>query len=735
VPPVAVALLLTAAGLLAGFGGAVLMGVAMPGCLLLARWRTGSPHWTAYAALSAAAFSAATLRASDDERCMAIAVQDPAWRLTLLTQAEPGTTARAHLEHCPGSIILVVKTGEAPAGSQVVATGNAFRTDRGMLVRDADVRRSAGRDALVALRARAGEGIDRAFGADAAMVRALLIADTRGIDPAMRDRFATAGVIHMLSISGLHVAIIAGAVILLLRAARLGRRAAMAGAVPVTAFYVLMIGAPAPAIRSATMLAATAACVIAGRQTSPWAPLALGAAIPLLADLRAVQDLGYQLSVIGIAGLIASGALARRWIAPRWSGARAAAATVLLASVVTTMTSAPLLAWYFGRLSIIGPLANVVATPIVALLQPALFLAMVLAPFPELSRFVADAAHPLLWAFDHVATLAAAVPGASMGVSPGITTAALGAIGAAAIIAACLTAFPGRPLAVAATSAVLAVWIPVLPSGSAGTVELHMLDVGQGDAVAIRTPRGRWLLFDAGKGWRGGDDGRRVVVPYLRRRGGEVAALVISHPHSDHLGGASTIVRALDPVAVYDGAYLGGTAMYRRSLEVIAEEGVPWRRARPGDSLVVDDVRVHFLAPDSLWMTGIADANEASVVALVRYGEIRMLLTGDAERGEEAWLVQHARDRLRADILKVGHHGSRTSSTPSFIDAVRPRLALVSVGTGNTYGHPHDETLRGIAASGATVLRTDREGTIVIRTDGRRIDVQTGDEWWRLSSP
>jgi competence protein ComEC len=262
-----------------------------------------------------------------------------------------------------------------------------------------------------------------------------------------------------------------------------------------------------------------------------------------------------------------------------------------------------------------------------------------------------------------------------------------------------------------------------------------MLDVGQGDAVAIRTPRGRWLLFDAGKGWRGGDDGRRVVVPYLRSRGGEVAALVISHPHSDHMGGASTVVRALDPAAVYDGAYLGGSAMYRRSLEVIAEERVPWRRTHPGDSLVVDDVVVYFLAPDSVWMSGITDANEASVVALVRFGAVRVLLTGDAEHGEEAWLVQHAGARLRADILKVGHHGSRTSSTPAFIDAVRPRLALVSVGTGNTYGHPHEETLRGIAASGATVLRTDREGTIVIRTDGRRIDVKTGDDWWQLSSP
>ncbi|HUF30791.1 MAG TPA: DNA internalization-related competence protein ComEC/Rec2, partial [Gemmatimonadaceae bacterium] len=697
------------------------------------RWYSGKQQWIAYAALFTAAMALSALRAADDANCLSKAMLEPAWRLTLTTDAEPGATARAAMENCPASVILVVDSGEVAAGSHVIATGLPIRTERGILIREAELERIPGRSALVSLRASAGRGIDEAFGADAPMVRALLIADTRGLDPAMRDRFATAGLVHMLSISGLHVGIIAGAVVLLLRAARCGRRLAMALAFPVTAFYVIMIGAPAPAVRSATMLGAAAACAIAGRRTSPWAPLALGAAVPLMVDLRAVQELGYQLSVIGIAGLIASGALARRWIAPRLTGTPAAAATVLLASTVITMTSGPLLSWYFGRLSVIGPVANVLATPVVALLQPALFLAMVLAPFPAAARFVADAAHPLLVALDWLATAAAAVPGASVGVSPTLTTAVLSAVGAAAMIAACVSHFPGRAIAIAASAVVAAVWLPVLPTRHAGTMELHMLDVGQGDAVAIRTPRGQWLLFDAGKSWRSGDDGRRVVVPYVRTRGGPVAALFLSHPHNDHIGGAASVVSALRPRAVYDGAYLGGSEVYERSLSTIAHRGVPWRRVRPGDSLLVDGVSVVILAPDSVWVSTIGDANEASIVALVRFGSVSVLLTGDAEQGEEEWLLRNARERLRADILKVGHHGSRTSSTPAFVEAVGPRLALVSVGTGNTYGHPNAERLRGIAASGATVLRTDREGTIVVRTDGQGIDIRSGDDWWRLS--
>jgi competence protein ComEC len=146
---------------------------------------------------------------------------------------------------------------------------------------------------------------------------------------------------------------------------------------------------------------------------------------------------------------------------------------------------------------------------------------------------------------------------------------------------------------------------------------------------------------------------------------------------------------------------------------------------------VIDGVVLNFLAPDSLWMTHADDANEASVVTLVRYGKVRFLLEGDAERGEEGWLTAHS-NSLRADVLKVAHHGSRTSSTASFIAEVKPRLAVVSVGAGNSYGHPSATTLGSLAAAGATVLRTDREGTVIVTTNGTRIQVRAGGDEWVL---
>ena len=148
--------------------------------------------------------------------------------------------------------------------------------------------------------------------------------------------------------------------------------------------------------------------------------------------------------------------------------------------------------------------------------------------------------------------------------------------------------------------------------------------------------------------------------------------------------------------------------------------------------MVVDEVVVTALAPDSAWASRLADANLASAVVTVRIGRVRILLTGDAEGAEEDWLLAHAPAALEADVLKVAHHGSATSTTPAFLAAVRPRVALVSVGEGNTYGHPSATVMDALRASGAEVLRTDRLGTVIVRTDGQTLDVEARGLRWQV---
>ena len=574
--------------------------------------------------------------------------------------------------------------------------------------------------------------IDRTFGEDAPLARALLIADQHQIPTEMRDRYAGAGLIHMLSISGLHVAVIAAAMELLFQVARMSRRASLLGAFVATAVYVAIIGAPPPALRSAAMLGVAMVSRIAQRPTSPWATWAVGAFVPLVQPRTAI-DVGYQLSVLGMCALVAAGALWRRHLAQRLDGWKGKIGRELLTSLVACAVTAPLVAWVFGRISLIAPVSNLVAAPLITLAQPILFLALLAGPFAAIARVFAEAVHPLLFAFDWIAWSAASIPGAAVTVSTTLVVAVLAGVASASLIVACASRYPIRPaMAGVAALATMAV-MPFVPTRRIGQVELHVLDVGQGDAILLRTRGNRWLLLDAGPAWPGGDAGRTTILPYILRRGGSLEAFVLSHPHTDHVGGAATVLTRLHPHTYWDAAFAGGSDAYIASLGAAKKEGIEWHRVHPGDSVAFDGVTVSFLAPDSAWTVGLKDPNLASTIALVRYGTVRFLLVGDAERAEEDWLLANKRDELRADVLKVGHHGSSTSSSDPFLKAVHPAVAIISVGAGNKYGHPSGDVLYALSRVGAEVLRTDQAGTVVVRTDGVHIELEAKGEKWELA--
>ena len=731
-PLIALAYICFAAGLLMGFGGALVPGLAMLAGAGLESFRRADARWAGAALSAAAGLLLATAVRRGDEGCARGLAGAREWTVRLAAPAKPGAFVRGDIASagCRGAVSVAVTRGQAAAGATVAVRGEATPGDRGMFIQRATLRTTRAPAAASRLKSAAGDAIDSAFGANAPLARALLIADTRSIPHDVRDRYAAAGLVHMLSISGLHVAIIASAMLLVFRAVRLTPHAAAIAAVVATALYVLVIGAPAPAVRSGAMLAAGAASRIAQRPTSPWASLALGAFVPLV-DPRTMLDLGYQLSVAGMAGLVAAGSLSRRLLAPRLSGWRLTVGRDLTASLVAALVTGPLVAWTFGRISIVSPLTNLAAGPVMAVLQPMLFLAMLCAPAPEIARFVADAAHPLLRLFDIIASTGASVPYGSLSVAPTFVAAVAGGAVSTAFIIACVSRYPARPALTACAGVAVLVWLPLLPRPG-GTVELHAIDVGQGDALAIRTDRGRWVVIDAGRAWKGGDAGRSTVIPYLRRRGGDVAMFILTHPHADHAGGAASLLRALRPSSYRDAAFVAPAGPYRESLEAARSEGIEWRRVRPGETVRIDGVELEFLAPDSAWTVSLDDPNEASTVVRASFGAVRFLLVGDAEAGEEQWLLENASD-LRADVLKVGHHGSRTSSTPAFIAAVEPRLALISVGAGNRYGHPDPTVMAVLSGHGATVLRTDQLGSIVVSTDGRKLTIEADGETWPFS--
>jgi competence protein ComEC len=252
-----------------------------------------------------------------------------------------------------------------------------------------------------------------------------------------------------------------------------------------------------------------------------------------------------------------------------------------------------------------------------------------------------------------------------------------------------------------------------------GRLHVDILDVGQGDAIVVRTPAGRVWQVDAGGTATGFDVGEWVVAPYLwslpvRRLEG----VAVSHAHVDHVGGVPFLLRHFAPKAVWEGPAPRADAAYRTFDK--AARAAARRSVWTGTETTVDGIRLEVLAPRPTGAPPLRTRNDDSLVVRVSLGAVSFLLTGDAETaGEEAL------PSPRATVLKVAHHGSRTSSSERFLDRAAARIAVVSVGARNRFGHPHPEVLGRYLRRGLRIYRTDRDGAVQLSTDGRRLWVRT----------
>ncbi len=571
------------------------------------------------------------------------------------------------------------------------------------------------RDALV-------ERLGRLYGDRAPLVAALTLARREGLDPELSDRFARAGIAHLLAISGFHVGVLAGGALALLALLGVGARLRELGAAGAACAYVAFIGAPDAAARAAIMLTLVVASRARGGPPARWGPLG-GALLLLLAvDPRSLAGVGFQLSFAGVAGLVAwtgpcAGFLMRasRRLLPR------AAVDAVAAGVAATVATLPVVAWHFERVSLVGIPATLLATPLVALaLGGALATLLLDFAWPASAAFLAGGVGVLLDGVETTATVAASWPWASVWTTPQSVGAGIAGVVLAALVARQprVGARARRVLvAVYAATGILA-WPLLLGWQGRGTLEVVVIDVGQGDAVAVRTPRGRWLLVDAGPPVRDLDPGAHPVVRALRARGvRRVEALVLTHADLDHIGGATAVLRSLPVGAVYDPGLAAPKEDLVRVLATAAERGVPWRVARAGERLAIDGITIDVLHPPATLPAGV-ETNAASLVALLSFGAFDLLLTGDAYTDAERTIASGLPD---IEVLKVGHHDSDTSTDSLLLASARPELAVVSVGRGNRYGHPSPVVLSRLERSGASVRRTDRDGTLTVlaRDDGR----------------
>lgn len=590
-------------------------------------------------------------------------------------------------------------------------------------------------------------GVARVFEAnagpvEAAVLKALIVGMAGELPEAVRHSFARAGVSHILSISGLHIGLVAAAGYSLFRwlLARsetmllrfvVPKLAAALALVPVL-LYAGIAGSNVATVRSVAMAALVLGAALSDRQANLAVVLALAALGIVAAEPGVTAEVGFQLSFVAVAGLLVVTPQVRRWwqacdeasllrLQPRRArvlGAVAAAGAVSLAALLAT---APLVAHHFNFVSFAAPLANLVVNPLLGtLVVPLGLLAALLEPLaPEFAGRVTGLAAPLVSAGVWLVGIIAATPGASVRVTtPSAVQLAGFYLGAAALV----VASGARWRAAAATVLVASFGAWVLTGWwrtGGDALQITFLSVGQGDSAVVEFPDGGVMVIDGG-GLAGSrfDVGERLIAPFLWSRGiRRVDVLVATHPQWDHYGGLTFLAAEFAPREVWGNGRNGAGAGWRRFAATVAESGARTVAVERGDQRRWGGAVVRVLGPPQGARLGV---NDASVVLALEYGGRRVLLSGDIEEEGERALLDADAGGLRSVALKVPHHGSATSSTARFVAAVGPEVAVVSAGRDNRFGFPRRSVVHRYRAVDARLLRTDRVGavTATIGADG-----------------
>lgn len=609
---------------------------------------------------------------------------------------------------------------------------------------------------------------------EAGLAAGILIGLRDRVDRDLAAAFTTAGVSHVVAISGWNIAIVAAAIAAM--TGRLGRRRRSVVTIMAIVAYVAFAGASASVVRAALMAGVVLLARESGRAGRATAALGWAATLLLVADPKLIGDAGFQLSSLATAGLIAWATPLTGWIEtvgrgrlPHWL---AESLGVSLAAQAATL---PIILVSFGRLALLSPLVNLLVVPLVAPAMAVGLLALVAGCIvvaggpPVLGAVLAAPGWVILRLLVAIVEAAAALPFATVMLEPPVdAVAAIGSVvalialvrwrkrrrepagttprpGASAATAtgprddagaparghanARAHAQPGR---LARRAAIVALLVSVAVAGAVVVVRptavarVTILDVGQGDAILIEGARGGRLLVD------GGPDPDRLLValdrripPWDRR----IDAVILSHPHEDHVAGLALLLQRYDVARVFEPGMRGPGPGYAAWLRELARPNGPIRLGlAAGDRLSVDEIGLRVLWPirgqvPTVPPDGGSGINNVSVVLLGQVGSRRFLLMGDVEQEIDPSLLVD--DLPHVDLLKVAHHGSRTATTATFVEAVRPRVAVASAGAGNPYGHPTRATMDRLAAAGARVLRTDRDGTVVATFQADRMSVRT----------
>lgn len=577
--------------------------------------------------------------------------------------------------------------------------------------------------------------------AAAAVVMALVTGSQAAITPELKAAYARAGASHILSISGFHVAVIAATVSQLLLwlmlqwqwlALRINvRRAALLATLPAMAAYLLFTGAAPATARSVIMLAAVVLALWAERENEVLDALLLAALLLLIHDPAVLFDISFQLSFLSLWGIVVLTPLMLHPFTKHLNGWKQKIALILAASLAAILATAVPSLMTFHQASFTGLLSNLVVVPLLGYGAVVIGAgaALTAAVMPSLASLLFGLAGWLVALSNRFILWIADVP---LVQSYEVGWPDLLAVLFVLSVLSFISSTRWRGMLLGSTCVVVIVlhsWPDRQPTGQ---VRLTFLSVGQAEATLLQFPDHSTMLIDGGGYLRetGLDFGQRYLVPALYALGVKrIDRLVLTHPHPDHLGGLPAVAERFQIGELWQGAWSvepGGDADHLHA--ALAQRGVPIRTFQPGVwHLSFGGCQLAVMAPsvpDATADQENYDSNEASLVVRVSYDQFSALFMADAGLETEQRLLEQ--DLQPVSLLKVGHHGSRSATGEAFVRALRPRLALISVGAGNRFGLPAPETLARLYRSGVQVYRTDQDGTVQVASDGKDYRVTTG---------
>jgi competence protein ComEC len=589
----------------------------------------------------------------------------------------------------------------------------------------------AGSSTRAAIRRAIGTTVAPWSDRSAAVVTAILIGDRAGLSDNVELRLQEAGTYHVIAISGGNIAIFGGLCLALFRLARAGIATAPVLTIVVLTAYAGVVEGGSSVGRATLMAALYLAVQAWDHRSDPLNIAALSASIMVCFNPLQLTDAGLWLTFgATIAIVLGAAALAKDFSLSRWFRAPLA---IVAATACAEAVLFPICAYVFSRITAAGLVANLAAIPLMTVVQLTGMTAIGLAPIaPGAAAHAGWVAHLAVEGLIGSATVVDWVPWLTRRVPPPAIP-VMCAYYAALVLAITLRkrAVASRLRTTAIVAAVAsALWIvvaPVIPvANSARPLRVTFLDVGQGDAAIVQFPNGRTLSIDAGGlASTSFDIASRVIAPALWTLGvRRIDYMTITHGDVDHIGGAVSLFRDFAPAEVWDGVPVPPHRATQELRALAARRGTVWRTVQPADRVMFDAVELLVHHPPHPDWERQRVRNDDSQVIEIRYHGVSFVFTGDIGRDPET-RIAHSFAPAAVRIVKVPHHGSATSSSEPFIDALRPDIAVISAGRGNPFGHPAPRVVQRYREAGAAIYRTDLDGSVTVETDGTTTRVRT----------